>query len=260
MSYKNYSFNTAVVTGGGGGIGKELSQRLIQDGKKVIIVGRTESNLKATAAEIGAAAYYVLDTGNISAIPAFIKKLVSEHPDVDCLVNNAGVQRPLDVQKDDLTDFLQKADQEIDINVRGPLHLIVQLLKHFESKPHPLVVNVSSILGFIPFSIVNPVYNGTKAWVHFWSMALREQTKSTSLKVVEIAPPTVATALHRDRANPDDNKKENNPEAMSVEEFLDEVMGKWKNGEEMIAAGPANKVVDTWNESMYPLWDKKVHP
>jgi short-subunit dehydrogenase involved in D-alanine esterification of teichoic acids len=258
MPSANYSFKTALVTGGGGGIGKALSQQLIKDGKKVIIAGRTESNLQSTSKEIGAAAYYVLDTGDISKIPSFIEKLISEHPDIDCLVNNAGVQRPLDVNNDDPADFAKKADQEIDINIRGPMHLALHLLKHFKSKPNALIVNVSSVLGFVPFSVVNPVYCGTKAWMHFWSMDLRAQLKDSNVKVVEIAPPTVSTDLHRERSDPKDNTKEKNQEALSVEEFTEEVMGKWKKGDEMIAAGPANKIVDAWEESMGSIFKQKT--
>lgn len=258
MSTSNYNFKAALVTGGGGGIGKALARRLIQDGKKVIIAGRTESKLQEAVEEIGAAAYYVLDTGEVSAIPSFIEKLILEHPDIDCLVNNAGVQRPLDINEDDPAEFAKKADQEIDINIRGPMHLALHLLKHLKSKPNALIVNVSSVLGFVPFSVVNPVYCGTKAWLHFWSMDLRAQLKDTNVRVVEIAPPTVATDLHRDRSNPDDNKKENNKEALSVEEFVEETIGKWKKGDEMIAAGLANKIVDSWNESMGSIFRAKV--
>lgn len=256
MSTKNYDFKCALVTGGGGGIGKAISQQLIKDGKKVIIVGRTESNLKSTAKEIGAEAYYVLDTGNISSIPDFIEKLITEHPDVDCLINNAGVQRPLDIDKGDPKEFLQKADQEIDINIRGPMHLIMELRDHFKSKQNALVVNVSSVLGFVPFSIINPVYNGTKAWLHFWTINLRKQLKDTNIRIVEIAPPSVGTDLHRDREDPDDNKKHKNPSALTVEEFTEEAMKKWKNGDELISAGPGNKIVDTWQESMWPIYEK----
>ncbi|KAJ4291654.1 hypothetical protein N0V90_009549 [Kalmusia sp. IMI 367209] len=259
MSTNTYEFNTAVVTGGGGGIGKALSNQLIRDGKKVIIVGRTESTLQSTAQEIGAAAYYVLDTGDIKSVPDFVKKLTSEHPDVDCLINNAGVQRPIDVNKNDSSDFLTKADQEIDINVRGPMHLILELLTHFKSKPNALVVNISSVLGFVPFSLVNPVYCATKAWMHFWSMSLRKQLEESTVKVVEIAPPMVATDLHRERANPDDNKKENAPSTMTVDEFTEEVTQKWKKGETLITAGPGNKVVGSWKESMEPLFEKMAH-
>jgi short-subunit dehydrogenase involved in D-alanine esterification of teichoic acids len=256
MSPSNYDFKTALVTGGGGGIGKALSQQLIKDGKKVIIAGRTESNLKSACKEIGAAAYYVLDTGDVASIPDFVKKLTSEHPDIDCLVNNAGVQRPLDVNKDSPEDFCSKADQEIDINIRGPMHLALNLLPHFKSQPHALIVNVSSVLGFVPFSIINPVYNGTKSWLHFWSMALRTQLKESNVKVVEIAPPTVATDLHREREDPDDNKKEKNKAALSVDEFVDEVVGKWRKGDEMIGAGMAVEIVNSWEDSMGSVFKK----
>jgi short-subunit dehydrogenase involved in D-alanine esterification of teichoic acids len=255
-SSSNYDFTTALVTGGAGGIGKALSQRLIRDGKHVILAGRTESTLAATAQEIGAAAYYVLDTGNVAAIPAFVHKLVAAHPDLDCLINNAGVQRPLDVNSDSAADFAQKADQEIDINVRGPMHLALHLLPHLKSRPRGVVVNVSSVLGFVPFSLQNPVYNATKAWVHFWSINLRAQLEGGSVRVVEIAPPTVATDLHRERADPDDNKKEKNDKAMSVEEFVEEVVGKWKKGDEMIGAGMAEGIVKDWEGSMGKVFEK----
>jgi short-subunit dehydrogenase involved in D-alanine esterification of teichoic acids len=256
MSNPNYSFKTALVTGGGGGIGKAISEQLVKDGKKVIVVGRTESKLQSSVKDIGASAYYVLDTGNISSIPGFVKKLLSEHPDVDCLVNNAGVQRPLNVNDDDKNDFLQKADDEIDINIRGPMHLALHLVEHFKSKSNALIVNVSSVLGFVPFSVVNPVYCGTKAWMHFWSMNLRKQLIDTGVNVIEIAPPTVGTELHRDRSDPDDNKKENNKNALTVDEFTAEAMGKWKAGDEMISAGMGNDIVDSWEENMGVLFTK----
>ncbi|KAI1385614.1 NAD(P)-binding protein [Hypoxylon trugodes] len=246
MASNKLDFNCALITGGGGGIGKALSEYFISKGKKVIIAGRTESKLQATAKEIGAAGYYVLDTGSISDIPAFIKRIISDYPELDCLVNNAGVQRPLQVQKQTPEDFLSKADNEININIRGPLHLAVGLLPHFKTKKHALIINVSSILGYVPFSIINPVYNGTKAWLHFWSMNLRSQLKDTNVRVVEVAPPTVATDLHREREDPDDNKKENNPNALSVDEFMLEVSEKLERGDDTIGAGLAGEVVEKW--------------
>lgn len=112
-------FQCVLITGGGGGIGKALAQHFISQGKKVILAGRTEAKPQRTCGEIGAAAYYVLDTGAVLEIPAFVRKITSEHPELDCLVNNAGVQRPPSVVDMAPEDFLQKADQEIDINIRG---------------------------------------------------------------------------------------------------------------------------------------------
>ncbi|KAH0367228.1 hypothetical protein KCU89_g18766, partial [Aureobasidium melanogenum] len=104
MSPRSLDFNTALVTGGAGGIGRAISEYFISQGKKVIIVGRTESKLQSTSKEIGAD-YYVLDTGDIQSIPSFIQKITKEHPDLDCLVNNAGVQRPLNVNDMSAEEF-----------------------------------------------------------------------------------------------------------------------------------------------------------
>ncbi|GKT41480.1 putative oxidoreductase DltE [Colletotrichum spaethianum] len=245
-SRDNLGFECAVITGGAGGIGKAMAQHFISKGKKVLIVGRTESKLQETTKEIGAAGYYVLDTGEVHTIPDFVKRITEDHPELDCLVNNAGVQRPLEILKDD--EFLSKADQEININIRGPMHLALGLLPHLQTKKSALIINVSSVLGFIPFSIINPVYNGTKAWLHFWSMNLRTQLKNggSKVRVVEIAPPTVATDLHRERSDPNDNKKENNPNALSVNEFIEEVSSKLENGDETIGPGMAGEVIDRW--------------
>ncbi|KAL4999747.1 hypothetical protein BDV10DRAFT_164261 [Aspergillus recurvatus] len=253
MSTSNLPFTCALVTGGGGGIGKAFSAYLISKGVKVIIAGRTESNLQSTAREIGAAAYYVLDTGKTNIIPEFISRVTKEHPELDCLMNNAGVQRPLEVFKTPAEEYLQKADQEIDINIRGPMHLALGLLEHFKTKPSAAIINVSSVLGFIPFSVINPVYNGTKAWLHFWTVTLRTQIEWAGLKgqirVIEIAPPSVETDLHRERENPDDNKKKNNPNSLSIKEFMDEVSRQLEAGEEMIGAGPSANFVRKWYDA-----------
>ena len=244
---KLLQFRCALVTGGGGGIGKAMAQYFISQGKTVLLVGRTESNLQASAKEIGAADYYVLDVGDSAAIPSFVEKVLKDHPDRDCIVNNAGVQRPLKVLSDS-EDFLSKADQEIDINIRGPLHLTMHLLPHLRKQQSPVIINVSSILGFLPFSFINPIYNGTKAWVHFWSLNLRTQLagEKSPVRVVEIAPPTVGTDLHREREDPDDNEKENNKKTLTVDEFMKEVSEKLEKGEQMISAGPGVQIVDDW--------------
>ncbi|KAL3443088.1 hypothetical protein BJX65DRAFT_211413 [Aspergillus insuetus] len=260
MSASSLPFTCALVTGGGGGIGRALSSYLISKGIKVIIAGRTESNLQTTSHEIGATDYYVLDTGNTASIPAFVSRVTTEHPELDCLINNAGVQRPLEIFKTPTPEFLRKADQEIDINIRGPMHLALSLLEHFKGKPKAAIINVSSVLGFVPFSVINPVYNGTKAWLHSWSVNLRTQIAWAGLaeriKVFEIAPPSVETDLHREREDPDDNKKKNNPNVMSIEEFMDEVSRKLESGEEMIAPGMASGFVDKWYAAYGETYEK----
>jgi short-subunit dehydrogenase involved in D-alanine esterification of teichoic acids len=74
------------------GLGKVFAQSLIKRGKKVYIAGRTESSLSKTATEIGAAGYFVVDVGNTDSLPAFVEKVTKDAPEVDCLINNAGIQ------------------------------------------------------------------------------------------------------------------------------------------------------------------------
>jgi len=255
MSPQTLGFQCAVITGGGGGLGKAMAEWLISQGKKVIIVGRTEKTLKSTAQELGNnTEYYVLDTADIKAIPGFISNVLEKHPEVDCLINNAGVQRVLEINNFDLS----KADNEIAINISGPVHLAMGFLPHFKTKPAATIMNVGSILGFVPFSIGTPVYNGTKAFVHFWSMTLRTQLEASAaskhIKVVEIAPPMVESDLHRDRSDPDDNKKRNNPIAMTVEEFMEVVVKGWKEDLDMIAPGLSAKPVSNWHDTFGPAY------
>jgi short-subunit dehydrogenase involved in D-alanine esterification of teichoic acids len=244
------SFKCALITGGGGGLGRGMAEALIAMGKSVIIVGRTEANLKKTAEEIGAKNYFVLDVGNISAISDFVKKVVAAHPELDCVINNAGVQRPFQIMGPDYDFDLSKADQEIDTNIKGPLHLSVSLVPHFNSLPNGgVIMNVSSVLGYNPFSLINPVYNGTKAWVHFFTMNLRSQLRQagSKIKVVEIVPPTVETALHRERKDPNDNKKAyGNSSALSVAEFMKQIMEGWKEDKDTCPAGLGHELVEEW--------------
>jgi short-subunit dehydrogenase involved in D-alanine esterification of teichoic acids len=232
---------------------------LLSRGKKVIIVGRSVSKLEAAASEIGATAYYQFDTSSISSIPSFLSKVVADHPDLDCIINNAGVQTPLQIYGPDYEFDLGKADMEIDINIRGPLHLTTWLLKNQFNKLEGgggVVMNVSSVLGFVPFSVVNPIYNGTKAWTHFFTMNLRTQLEraGSTVKVVEIIPPMVETELHRDRKDPKDNSVDKG--GMSVDAFMEELKAGWENDDGEISPGMGKKIVGKWQEEFGSKYDK----
>ncbi|KAF6766777.1 Short-chain dehydrogenase/reductase SDR [Kalmanozyma brasiliensis GHG001] len=239
-------FECAVITGGAGGLGYAMAEYFLSLNKKVILVGRTESKLAEASKKLSNAPYYVLDTGSVKDIPAFTKKVLSEHPEVDCLINNAGVQRPLEVQN----LALDKVDNEIDINIRGPVHLATAFLDHLKTKKLGVIVNVSSVLGFVPYSIINPVYNSTKAFCHFWSEAQRVQLKNTNVRVVEIVPPSVGTDLHRERENPDDNKKEKGAtSSLTIAEFMEDLVKGLKADQDVISAGSGIALVKKWDDA-----------
>lgn len=161
QQWKVLDFKCALITGGAGGIGFALAKYFQSKGKKVIIAGRTESKLQDASKQLNDAPYYVLDTSDIYSIESFVHKLTTEHSDIDCLVNNAGVQRPLDINKMNSEDFLTKADNELNTNIHGPMHLTLNLLPHLKAHSAggtgAVIMNVSSVLGINPFSIINPV-------------------------------------------------------------------------------------------------------
>jgi len=196
----NMQGNTILITGGGSGIGRGLAEALQRQGNSIIIAGRREEVLRDTATANPGMEYVVLDTSSAESIKTAATKIVARFPDLNMIINNAGVQRVIDfaVGYDDAA-----AQEEISTNISGVLRMTAAFLPHLKTKPSAMIVNVSSGLAFVPMARY-PVYSATKAFVHSFTMSLRLQLKKTSVRVVELAPPWVATELdasHPERAS-----------------------------------------------------------
>ncbi|KNC98466.1 uncharacterized protein SPPG_06167 [Spizellomyces punctatus DAOM BR117] len=235
MSNPSFSWTTVLVTGGGGGLGRALAAYFLKNNKKVIIAGRTESKLQSTARELGCE-YLVVDVGAVEGLQRFTEEAIKKFPDLDAVVANAGIQRkPVNFTTQDAASLLQSADDEINVNIRGTLHLIHHLLPHLLSKPNAAIYTVSSGLAFIPIGRI-PVYCATKAFVHSWTQSLRVQLKGR-VQVMEIIPPLVESDLHRDHDDPDNNKKHKNPMALTIDEFIAGVDRDIQAGKDEITPG-----------------------
>lgn len=206
--------NTILITGGASGIGKALAQAFHALGNKVIVTGRRRAALdEMTAANPGIEAM-VLDVTDAEAVKMFAGEIASKHPDLNIVINNAGIMVPETIT--DAPDYLKTAEDIIATNLLGPIRLTAALLPHLKSKADATVVTVSSGLAFVPL-VITPTYSATKAGIHSYSMAIREQLKGTSVKVVEIVPPYVQTELMGERQASD-------PNAMPLGDFITEVM------------------------------------
>src|SRR6202521_4517238 len=86
--------NTIFITGGGSGIGRALAEELHKRGNKVIISGRRKSHLDAVARANPGIEAVELDITAPDSIKAVAKKLITEHPDLNVLINNAGIMEP----------------------------------------------------------------------------------------------------------------------------------------------------------------------
>jgi uncharacterized oxidoreductase len=182
------SNNKILITGGATGIGLGLTERFLQENNTVIICGRRESVLQEISAKYPTVITRVCDLALEADRIALFEWIAAEHPDVNVLVNNAGIQNWMNVTDE---DFYTKASEEIEINITAPVHLTNLFL---QLKKHDTIINVSSGLAFVPLSKV-PVYCGTKAFLRSFTLSLRHQLKTTDTEVIEIIPPALNTNL-----------------------------------------------------------------
>jgi uncharacterized oxidoreductase len=193
--------HTALITGGGTGIGLALAEQLSQLDNTVLICGRREEPLAQVAERLSNVHYRICDVSRPDERRELVDWAISEFDQLDLLVNNAGIQRVVSFLSGERD--LEDADQEVLTNLVAPIHLSVLLIPHLQGQREPAVVNITSGLAFTPLAGV-PVYCATKAALHSLSLTLRYQLRGTPIKVFEIAPPMVATELHGSRRDPEE--------------------------------------------------------
>lgn len=185
---------TVLITGGTSGIGFELAKQLLARGNTVIVTGRDRAKLEAAERVLPGVHTFESDVRDPEAIAELHDRVLARFPALDTLVNNAGIMRNLNLNEDrDLDDVTR----EIDVNLSGPVRMVQRFLPHLKTREGALIVNVSSGLAFIPFTI-SPVYSAAKAAVHSFTQTLRVQLGGTGVTVVELAPPPVETKLMRE--------------------------------------------------------------
>jgi uncharacterized oxidoreductase len=185
--------NTILITGGGSGIGRGLAEAFHKLGNHVIIGGRRHEVLEQTARANPGMEFLILDTTDRISIQAAADQVTARFPELNVIINNAGVQRVIDFAADQPVDEGSVAE-EINTNVLGVIGMVSAFLPHLKRTPAAVIINVSSGLAFVPIARF-PVYCATKAFIHSFSMSLRHQLRDTGVRVVELAPPWVATEL-----------------------------------------------------------------
>jgi uncharacterized oxidoreductase len=199
MDLKN---STVLITGGTSGIGLELVNQLTQQGSTIIVTGRKQEALNDTKRRFPKTHVFQSDVSDPQDIERLYKEVTQQFPDLNIIVNNAGEMRLLDLQ--DSGKSLQNMTREIDINLSGTIQMVHQFLPHLAKKKSAAIVNVSSGIAFMPFSVA-PIYSASKAGVRAYTQALRLQLKGTSVMVFEMIPPGVKTNLQKDWVLPPDS-------------------------------------------------------
>ena len=203
--------NTIFITGGTSGIGRALAEAFNKLGNKVIISGRRRAYLDEVVASNPGMAAFELDIADPASIDVVAARLIAEHPDLNVLINNAGIMLP-DRAAGQIDDKL--LTDTIATNLLGPIRMTSALVEHLKGKEAAAIVYTSSALAFVPMA-VTAVYSATKAALHSYALSQRFLLKNAGVRVIEIAPPWVRTDLMNSREA---------EMAMPLDQFIQETM------------------------------------
>ncbi len=217
----NLENNKILITGGATGIGFGMAERFLKEKNQVIICGRRQSALDDAKAKYPALITRQCDLMKSDDRIALYDWILKEHPDTNVLVNNAGIQNWMKITD---PDFFPRAHEEIVINVEAPLHLTSLFIN---LKTLDTILNITSGLSFVPLT-KTPVYSGTKAFFHSFTLSLRALLKEKNISVIEVIPPALNTDL---------GGKGLHDFAPPVSEFIESIFAQLKEGKNELTFG-----------------------
>lgn len=226
----NLATNTILLTGGASGIGLALAVRFLRAGSTVIIVGRRVDKLAEAQQNYPGLVVHQCDIADPAHRQELVRWATVTYPDLNVLVNNAGIQNRVQLAHDHDADWDLRR-QELVINVEAPIHLSTLLVPHLRQRQGAAIINVTSGLSFAPAAFV-PIYSATKAALHSFTLSLRHQLKPEGIAVLEIVPPAVDTDLGGPGLH---------TFGVNVDEFADSVMERLATGEQEVGYGTSEK-------------------
>jgi uncharacterized oxidoreductase len=242
--------NTIFITGGTSGIGKGLAEAFHRKGNDVIIGGRRENRLRSICNDNPGMKYVVLDVTDRASIQSAVRKVTEDFPNLNCVFNNAGMQRKHNFAAGvPIDDWAMLA--EIQTNLVGLIRVTAEFLPHLKHRQDATLLNVSSGLAFVPLSIF-PVYCATKAAVHSFTLSLRHQLKGSRIKVIELIPPYVATELGGGAQAPA-GAMSPMPLKAFIEETMKELAG---DATEIAIGGSKNLLAATSSENVQNIFSR----
>ena len=205
---------TILITGGTSGIGRGLAETFHQLGNQVIIAGRRQALIEEITAACPGMHGLQVDVQDPAASGRLVDEVEALFPDLDVLVNNAGISR-IEAWDGDTIDIATSLSI-IETNIVGVLRLTAALLPTLRRQPSATIITTTSGLAFVPRSNF-PTYCGSKAFLHSWLQSLRHQLRHTPVEVIELPPPYVQTELAGAQQAVD-------PAAMPLADYLAEVV------------------------------------
>lgn len=185
------SGKTAVVTGGGSGIGKAIALAFVREGASVVICGRDPGKLERAAKEIGADCRAVrANIAHPREVQNLVNATVSQFGRIDIVVNNAGILLPGTAESHNEEEW----QQTFDVNVRGMWQLSRATLPHLRAAGGGSIINIGSVLSLV--GARNRVaYAASKGAVLAMTRAMALDHAAENIRVNCICPGIVETEM-----------------------------------------------------------------
>lgn len=229
------SGNKILITGGASGIGFGMAERFIIENNTVIVCGRRQSALDEAAHKFPSIITRQCDLASATDREQLYQWISREHGDLNVLVNNAGIQQWMSISD---ADFYTRAKEELAVNIEAPLHLTSLFI---QLNSLHTVMNVSSGLAFVPL-IKTPVYSGTKAFFHSFTLSIRALLASRNIEVIEVIPPALNTDL---------GGKGLHDHAPPVADFITSIFDQLKDGKNELTFGFSDVMVKSTPEALH---------
>ncbi|HET9682602.1 MAG TPA: SDR family NAD(P)-dependent oxidoreductase [Gemmatimonadaceae bacterium] len=235
---------TVVITGASSGIGAELALQLATRDARVTVVARREDALRDVTKRCGSEALpIVADVTRRDEVQRVVREAIARFGHVDVWVNNVGrgiTRMPSELRDEDVDDMIR-------VNVMSALYGMQEILPHFRERGRGQIVNVSSMLGRLPFATMRSAYNGAKHFLNAITTNFRDELKQTApgIEVTLVSPGVVRTDFGRNALHGGMDSRQL-PESQSVEEVAAVIVWAIRTGKPDVytRVGAKQRVID----------------
>jgi ribitol 2-dehydrogenase len=191
---EDLSGKVAAITGAASGIGLACARALTGAGVRVVLVDRDEARLREVCAELGPDAVpLVVDLLDPASVATMVPGILERAGKLDIFHANAGSDVGGVVHGGDPDAW----DRMLNLNINSTFRTIHAVLPHMVERGTGDIIVTSSVAGFIPV-VVEPIYTASKHAIQAFVHTLRRQMIKHGIRVGEVAPGPVVTALLSD--------------------------------------------------------------
>jgi short-subunit dehydrogenase len=206
-----------VITGASGGIGAAAAEEITRRGGSVVLVARRLEALQAVAAKCGARSHAIVaDVTSREQVRRVVNEAIAKFGRIDVWINNVG--QGITRVPSELTD--EDIDEAMLVNVKSALYGMQEVLPHFKSRNEGHVINISSMLGRIPFAVFRAAYNGAKHYLNSLTANFRAEVQAAhpGIQFTVLSPGVVRTefGINARHGGPDSRTLPNSQSAEEV--------------------------------------------